>query len=311
MKVVFFATPNIAIKSFEFFINSSDYEVLALVVQKPKAQGRGRKIVDREITKIAKNHSILVLEPDRISKEPLIIEKLKELKADFFITFAFGQILSQEVLDIPKYGVINLHASLLPLLRGPSPIAQAIIEGHPYSGITAMKTVLELDAGDICLQEKIDIPIDMNVIELQEEISKKSPQLLDKTLKGLYNNSLSPIPQDHTKATFTKKITKEQKAIDWTKDALSIHNKIRAMYSINTNHTTYEGKIIKILQTQFQENESLNKQGQVIELDKTGITVGCAKGSVKIITLKPEGRGQMKARDWAMGSRIKKGDFFQ
>ncbi len=311
MKVVFFATPDIAIKSFEYFINSNNYKVLGLVVQKPKAQNRGKKVVERKITKIAKNALIPVFEPDRISKEPEIIEKLKKLEPDFFVTFAFGQILSQEVIDIPKFGVINLHASLLPQYRGPSPIAQAIIDGCSYSGITTMKTELELDAGDICLQEKIDIPLDMNVIELMEEISNKSPLLLDKTLKGLYNNTLKPTPQDHTKATFTKKILKEQKQIDWSYDAFNIHNKIRGMYLINTNHTKHNNKLIKILKTQFLENKTINKPGEIIEIDKEGIVVGSKQGTIKILTLKPEGKGEMKAFDWSMGSRIKKGDFFE
>ena len=170
IKVVFFATPNIALNSFNFFINSKDYDVLALVTQKAKAQNRGKKIVEREITKIAKENNITVFEPDKISREPDVIEKLKEMKPDFFVTFAFGQILSQEVIDIPKFATINLHASLLPEYRGANPIATAIIDGKKETGITTMKTVLELDAGDICLQEKIEITHEMNVIELMDKI---------------------------------------------------------------------------------------------------------------------------------------------
>ena len=136
IKVIFFATPDIALKSFDFFINSSDYEVLALVTQKAKAANRGNKIVERNITKIAKENNIPVFEPDKISREPEIIEQLKALKPDFSVTFAFGQILSQEVIDIPKFATINLHASLLPEYRGANPIAQSIIDGKTKTGIT-------------------------------------------------------------------------------------------------------------------------------------------------------------------------------
>ena len=161
IKIVFFATPDIALESFNFFINSPKYEVLALVTQKAKAANRGKKITQRNITLTAKENNIEVFEPDRISKEPDIIEKLKALKSDFFITFAFGQILSQEVIDIPKFGIINLHASLLPEYRGANPIAQSIIDGKTKTGITTMKTALELDSGDICLQDEIEITPNM------------------------------------------------------------------------------------------------------------------------------------------------------
>ena len=309
MKIIFAATPDIALKSFKYFIDLPEYEVLALITQKAKNQNRGNKIVERNITKMAKENNITVFEPDKISKDTEIIEKLKTLKPDFIITFAFGQILSQEVIDIPKFGIINLHASLLPKYRGANPISQAIMDGCTYSGVTTMKTALELDAGDICLQEKIEITPEMNVIELMEKISDISPKLLDKTLKGLYNSTLTPTKQNSEEATFTKKIKKEQKQIDWSMSAVDLHNKIRAMYKINTNHTTYNNKLIQILKTEpIELNEG--QIGEIVSVNKDGIIVKCGLNSLKIITVKPEGKGEMKAFDWANGARIKKGVFF-
>ena len=310
IRVVFLATPDITLKSFEYFINSSEYDVLALVTQKAKAQNRGNKVVERNITKIAKANNIPVFEPDKISRDKEIIASLEALKPDFFITFAFGQILSQEVIDIPKFATINLHASLLPELRGANPISAAIAEGKKYTGITTMKTVLELDAGDICLQEKIEISPDMNVIELMEIISDLSPMLLDKTLKGLYDNTLVPKKQDSTKATFTKKIKKEEKLIDWNTPAQTLHNKIRAMYKINTNHTVFNGKIIKVLKTTPLEMSCDAQSGEITDIKKDGIIVKCLDNTLKIITVKPEGKGEMPASAWANGARIKKGDIF-
>ena len=311
MKIVFFATPDIAINSFKYFINSSEYEVSALVTQKAKPQNRGKKIVERNITKIAKENSIPVFEPEKISSDVEIIKKLKALEADFFVTFAFGQILSQEVIDIPKFSTINLHASLLPQYRGANPIAQSIIEGNNITGITTMKTVLELDKGDICLQEKIEIPINMNVIELMEKISYLSPNLLDKTLKGLFDNTLKPTPQDETKATFTKKIRKEEKIIDWNNENINLHNKIRGMYQINTPHTTFNNKIIKILKTEIINKEYNAQNGEIVEILKDGIIVKCAYGAIKILKVKPEGKNEMLSSDWIRGARIKTGDKFQ
>lgn len=309
IKIVFFATPDIALESFKFFINSPDYEVLALVTQKAKPQNRGKKIVERNITRLAKENNIKVFEPIKISKEPEIINELKSLNADFFITFAFGQILSQEVIDIPKFDIINLHASLLPLYRGANPICQCIEDGAKYTGITTMKTVLALDSGDICLQEKIEIPLEMNVIDLMEKISSLSPELLDKTLKGLYNNTLKAIRQDDSKATFTKKIKKEEKLIDWNMNAFDLHNKIRSMYKINTNHTFFNGKIVKVLKTIPLEATNCSC-GMVEEVAKDGVIVGCKNGAIKLLVVKPEGKAEMQASAWACGARIKKGDCF-
>jgi len=308
IKVIFFATPDIALNSFEYFINSPDYDLQALVTIKPKAQNRGNKIVQRNITLLAKKNNIPVFEPDKISKEADVIESLKKFEADFFVTFAFGQILSQEVIDIPRIATINLHASLLPQYRGANPIAQAIIDGKTKTGITTMKTVLALDAGDICMQEEINITPEMNVIELMDEISKRSPILLDKTLKGLFEGNLKTICQDESCATFTKKIKKEEKAIDWNMNAYNLHNKIRGMYKINTNHTTFNNKIIKVLKTR-----PLNCCGEcceILDITKDGIVVGCSEGALEILKVKPEGKGEMNALDWARGARIKKGDKF-
>ncbi len=310
IKIVFFATPNIALKSFDFFIKSPDYEVLALVTQKAKPQNRGKRIVEREITKMAKENNIVVFEPDKISKEPEIIERLKLMQPDFFVTFAFGQILSQEVIDIPKFATINLHASLLPEYRGANPIASAIIEGKKETGITTMKTVLELDAGDICLQEKIEIAPEMNVVELMEKISELSPNILDKTLKGLFQGTLKTTAQDNSKATFTKKLQKEEKEINWQNSAQKLHDKIRGMYMINTNHACFKGRVVKVLKTEVLK-ENKGSAGEIIEISKNGVVVKCLEDALRLIIVKPEGKGEMNSFDWANGARIKEGDFFK
>ena len=308
IKVIFLATPDIALASFEYFINSPDYDVEALVTIKPKPQNRGNKIIPRNITLMAQKYNIPVFEPEKISKEPEIIKALKDLEPDFMITFAFGQILSQEVIDIPSIATINLHASLLPEYRGANPIAQAIIDGKDKTGITTMKTVLALDAGDICLQDVIEISPKMNVIELMKEISARSPKLLDKTLKGLYEGTLESVCQDENCATYTKKMKKEDKIIDWNMESNDLHNKIRGMYKINTNHTIFNNKIVKVLET--RPLDCCGEVCEVLDITKDGIIIGCAKGALELLTVKPEGKGEMKASDWARGARIKKGDKF-
>ena len=173
-----------------------------------------------------------------------------------------------------------------------------------------MKTVLALDAGDICMQDEITITPDMNVIELMKEISNRSPKLLDKTLKGLYEGTLECRAQVECDATFCKKMKKEEKVIDWNMEANDLHNKIRGMYQLNTNHTTFDNKIVKVLKTCIVEGIE-GCCGEVVEITKEGITVCCGKNAIKLLTVKPEGKGEMAAYAWANGARIQKGAKFQ
>src|SRR5574344_243193 len=195
IKVVFFATPDIAIKSLDLLQNSSEFDVQAIVCQPDRPSGRGHKILPPPVKSYAIEHKIEVLQPKSIRKEPDIINRLKELAPDFFVTFAFGQILSQEVLDIPKFETINLHASLLPKYRGANMIQRAIINGDKETGICTMITEAGLDCGDICLREKIQINCEMNFEQLHDVIADDSPELISKTLKQLYEGKLVSIPQ--------------------------------------------------------------------------------------------------------------------
>ena len=203
ISLVFFATPDIALNSFQSLINDDDFEVKALVTQPAKPNGRGKKVVDSNIKKEAIKHNIPVFEPYRISKEEEMIESIKAFNPDFFVTFAFGQILSQKVLDIPKFETINLHASLLPKYRGANPICECLLNGEEKTGVTTMITVLALDAGDICLTEEILLNKDTNYDTLSKEISLISPDLIKKTLKGLYDKTLVPKKQAECDATYT------------------------------------------------------------------------------------------------------------
>ena len=310
ISLIFFASPDIALPSFKKLIESPDFEVKALVTQPPKPAKRGKKIQDSSVKKLAVAHGIDVLEPVKIAKEPDIIEKLKSYSVDFFVTFAFGQILSQEVLDIPKFQTINLHASLLPKYRGANPICAALLSGDSVSGITTMVTVLELDAGDICLTEKISDVDKMDFPCLSREIAEKSPDLILKTLKGLYDKTLNPSPQGNCGVTFTKKLQKSDKELHFKNPANVLHNKVRALCGVNTCHFLYNSKIIKVLKTDFCDFSDCEnfEPGEVISVEKQGIAVKCADGAILLKTVKPEGKPEMPAYAWSLGSKIKTGD---
>lgn len=302
INIVFLGTPAIGLKSLEYLNNSDKFNVLAVVTQPDKPAGRGHKITMSPIKQYALANNIPVFQPKSIRKEPEIQNELKKLNPDFFVTFAFGQILSQDVLDIPKFATINLHASLLPKYRGANPIQRAIINGDKETGICTMITELGLDCGDVCLREVIKIPDDMTCVDLFNEISEKSPVLIEKTLIGLVDKTLTPQKQSEDGVCMANKLTKEETQIDWTKSAEDIHNLVRGIYKSPSAYFIYNGKIIKVLETKVIKEDG--DCAKFMKVSKDGVEVGCGKDCILLVKVKPEGKGEMFARDWANGQQI-------
>ncbi len=301
ISIVYFGTPDIGLPSLEHFYESDNFEVLAVVTQPDKPSGRGHKLTPSPIKVFALEHNIPIFQPKSIRKEPEIIQALKNLKPDFFVTFAFGQILSQEVLDIPKYETINLHVSLLPKYRGANPIQRAIINGDSETGICTMITELGLDCGDICMREPISITPAMNCMELFEICASHSPELLEKTLIGIKNGTLVPEKQCEDGVCFADKLRKEECEIDWNKTAQEIHNLVRGVYKCPGAFFKYQDKIIKVMETEVSDENLEGKNGDFVRFSKQGIDVKTASGVLRLIKVKPEGKGEMLARDWANG----------
>lgn len=299
INIVFFGTPKIALKSLEYLYNSDKINVLAVVTQPDKPAGRGHKLTMSPIKEFALSKGLPVFQPKSIRKSEETIEALKSLKPDFFVTFAFGQILSQEVLDIPKCETINLHASLLPKYRGANPIQRAIINGDTETGICTMITELGLDCGDVCMKKVIEITDTTTCVDLFEEISEKSPELLEKTLTGLVENTISPQKQCEEGVCFANKLDKEECLIDWNNDADSIHNLVRGIYKFPCAYFMHGDKIIKVLETKVLDGTGT--PGEFIHTGKEGIEVACGAKSILLIKIKPEGKGEMLARDWYNG----------
>ena len=301
IRVVFFGTPQIALKSLEYLYNSSEIDVVGVVTQPDKPAGRGNKVKMSPLKEFALANNLPVFQPKSIRKEPDIQEELKRLEPDFFVTFAFGQILSQDVLDIPKFETINLHASLLPKYRGANPIQRAIINGDTQTGICTMITELGLDCGDICLKELIDIPDSMTCVDLFEKISDDSPKLLEKTLIGLYNGEITPEAQCEDGVCIAPKLAKEETQIDWHKSAKSIHDLVRGVYKMPSAYFMYNGKIIKVLETRVVDE--CGECGEFVKVTKEGVQIGCGDKCLLLVKVKPEGKGEMSARDWYNGLR--------
>lgn len=299
IKIVFFGTPDIGLKSLEYLYNSDKIDILAVVTQPDKPAGRGHKLQMSPIKKFAVEKNIPVFQPKSIRKEFDIQEELKKLEPDFFVTFAFGQILSQEVLDIPKYETINLHASLLPRYRGANPIQRAIINGDKETGICTMITELGLDCGDICQKLVIPISDTMNCEELWNEIAEKSPKMIEETLERLKNKTLTPQKQCEDGVCMANKLTKEECLIDWTKTNTEIHNLIRGICRCPSAYFLFNEKIIKVIESEAVDGSG--EVGKIVNHSKEGVDIACGKGLLRLIKVKPEGKGEMFAKDWYNG----------
>ena len=304
------ATPQIAVNCLQKLLNFNDINIQAVVTQPDRPCGRGKKLTPPPVKEFALAHNIDVLQTDSLKNDEGLKSKLKELKPDFFITFAFGQLLTQEILDIPKFSTINLHASLLPEYRGANPIQRAIYDGKEETGITTMLTVLALDAGDICIQEKIKITPDMTDKELMDIISDKAPFVMYPTIKQLYNKTLVPQKQGEAGVTIAKKFKKEDAVLIWGKSAQELHNQVRSMTTWPCACTSINGKNIKILKTSVESVSSNYSAGEIVAITKEGISVATENGILVIKEIKPEGKPLMRAYDWTNGAKLKVGDRF-
>lgn len=317
MKVVFLGTPQIAVPSLEYLINKSDIEILAVVTQPDKPAGRGKCLTCSFVKQAAESVGIPVFCPKSIRKDEELIQKLKDLEPDFFITFAFGQILSQEVIDIPKFGTINLHASLLPKYRGANPIQAPIINGDKVTGVTTMLTEIGIDTGAIVIAKEIEITENMDSCELTKIIADISPDVIYRSIKGLYDGTITPVVQNHEEATHAPKVTKDDGILDWSESAINIHNKVRGYKPWPSAFAYVNGVCVKITETRLNkieiDKEKINFEnyGEIIGKIKTGINVLTGDGVITVTKVQPACKKEMPALSWYNGARLPEGTKFK
>lgn len=303
MKIVFMGTPNFAKICLEKLIKTH-HSILAVVTAKDKPSGRGNKITMPEVKKIALDNNIPVFQFEKIRFEG--VEILKNLNADIFVTASFGQILSQEILDIPKYGVINVHGSLLPKYRGASPIQTALLNGDKTTGVTIMKTDAGVDTGDIILQESFNIEDNDNCETLMTKCANVGGDLLIKALDLVKDNKALYKKQDERFATKTKMFKKENAKIDFSLTVLEICNKIRAYAPEPACYFKYENNIFQVYKAkQCSLALPLVESGTVVlSNSKSGLVVACADGFVEIEEIKPANKKMMPAKSYLNGHKI-------
>ena len=305
MRLVFLGTPDFAVNSLNAIINSR-HEVIAVVTQPDKPVGRKAILTASPVKECALSHGIKVLQYDKISKEG--IEDLKALAPDIMVTCAFGQILSQEVLDIAPKGVINVHGSLLPKYRGASPIQAAILNGETVSGVTIMQTERGVDSGDILLQEQTPIGEYETAGELFDKLSVIGAKLIVCALDGIENGTITPQKQDESLSTVVKMIKKQDALLDFSKPCEVLKNYVRAMYPWPVAFTYLNGKILKIYSCRIDNGNYRGETGEIVKADLNGIVVKCGEGALMLTELQAEGERRLSFRDFIIGRKIKLGD---
>lgn len=297
IKVVFMGTPEFSVPVLEGLIEN--YQVIGVVTQPDKVVGRKQEIKYSPIKEVALKHNIVVYQPERIRND---YQEIIDLTPDIIITCAYGQIIPKQLLEYPKYGCINVHASLLPKLRGGAPIHRAIIEGHAKTGITIMYMDEHMDTGDILSREELVIEKDFNVGILHDKLSIIGKKLLLETLPNLIEGKIKPIKQNNDEATYAYNIKREDELIDFNKKSLEIYNQIRGLNPFPGAYAILDGKIIKIYNSRITERMYTKKQnGEIVNIYDDGIGVSSSDYEIVITDIKIEGKKRMLVKDYLNG----------
>ncbi len=302
MKIVFMGTPDFSVNALENIVKAG-HDVVGVITQPDKPKGRGGKMQYTPVKEKALELGLDVYQPQRV-KETEFIEKLKEMNPDAIVVIAFGQILPKEILDMPKYGCINVHASLLPKYRGAAPIQWAVIDGEKETGVTTMYMNEGLDTGDII--DKVVVPIDKKETggSLFDKLAIEGGKLILKTLIELENGTAVRTPQDDSKSNYAGMINKQLGKIDFNKSANEIERLIRGLNPWPSAYTKMDGKTLKIWDADVDDSENDSAPGTITEVGKDFIRVATGKGSLKILELQLEGKKRMKTRDFLNGAKI-------
>lgn len=306
MKIIFMGTPEFAVPTLKACIDN--FNVCAVLTQPDKPKGRGKKIGISEVKEEALKHNIEIYQPVRLRNDRECIDKLKELSPDFIVVVAYGQLLSKEVLDIPRYGCINLHASLLPKYRGAAPINWCIIEGEKFSGNTTMLMDVGLDTGDILLQSRVEITDNMTAGELHDTLMADGADLMVETLNKMFEGTLTPVKQKDSESRYASMLNKEMARIDWNKEAAVIHNLVRGLNPWPIAYTMYKGMNMKVLNSRVLGSTKGETPGTIVNVGREGILTAAADKYILINEVQFPNSRRMTVEEYINGNTIDKGE---
>lgn len=309
MRVVFMGTPDFAVPTLEKLIEC--HQVVGVFTRTDKPKGRGQKLQFTPVKEKALENGIPVFQPKSLKMNSEAIDILKELKPDVIVVAAYGMILPKEILELPPLGCINVHASLLPDLRGAAPINWAIIRGYDKTGITTMLMGEGLDTGDILLKEETAIGENETAGELFDRLSVIGGELLIRTLEELKQGRIVPIPQDDSKSTYAPMLSKELGHINWNMDCRQVHNLIRGVNPWPGAYCFYEGKMLKILSAEYVDGPENGEPGKVLKSQKGMLEIGCKRGKIRIKQIQELGGKKMDIGAYLNGHTICEGYYLK
>lgn len=308
MRIVFMGTPDFAVGSLQALCESGKHEILAVVTQPDRPKGRGNKLLQTPVKEYALEQGLTVYQPQKV-KTPEFVELLHELQPELIVVAAFGQFLSKEILELPKYGCINVHASLLPKYRGAAPIQYAIIKGEKESGVTIMQMDIGMDTG--AMLDKVVVPIEENTTmgELHDALREQGAALLLQVIDKIATGTAVAEPQDNEQATYATLLDRSMEHIDWSKTAQEVHNLIRGFNPAPSTFTKLpNGKSLKIWGSKMTDKSSAAAAGTVIETGKHSFFVACGDGVLEITEVQPESKKRMPAQVFLNGRGVQEGD---
>lgn len=306
LNIVFMGTPEFAVPSLEKLIEFG-HNVMLVITQPDKPRGRGKKISYSPVKECAIKNNIDVFQPQKLKNNKEVFDKLRKLNPDLIVVAAYGKILPEEILQIPRYGCINVHASLLPKYRGAAPINWAVINGEKETGITIMYMEKGLDTGDILLQKSIPILEEDNSETVHDKLAVLGGNALIEAINKMVDGALKPVKQDDSKATYAPILEKSIGLIDWQKSAVEIKNLVRGLRPWPVAYTYYKGNMLKIWAAEVYSYEGKEKPGTVITTG-SALIVKCGKDALKILEIQSEGKRRMTVEEFLRGHTIAKGE---
>ena len=309
MVVVFFGTPQFAVPTLRRLLDSA-HSVAGVITQPDRPRGRGQKITHAPVKALALERGIPVYQPDRL-KPPEVADTLRGWQADLGVVAAYGRIIPEHLLTIPRLGMINVHASLLPKYRGAAPVHRAVINGDSQTGVTIMRVVKELDAGGMFAKVTRPIRPDETSDVVETALSEMGAELLVTVVDQLVSGTAREEPQDDAQATYAPRLTKEEGLIDWTRSASEIHNRIRGLYPWPHAYTFFKATRLIVLRSEVATaGATAASPGTILRVTSEAIHVATGDGALAMLDVQPEGRRAMRAHDFLLGHRLAAGETF-
>jgi methionyl-tRNA formyltransferase len=313
LNIVFFGTPRFAVPTLRHLLSSS-HNVVGVVTQPDRPSGRGRHVTHAAVKTLALEHRIPILQPDRL-KPPEVADALRAWQPDLGVVAAYGRIIPEHLLTIPRLGMINVHASLLPKYRGAAPVHRAVINGDRETGVTIMRVIKDLDAGAVFAKATLPIGVDDTSDVVEQELAELGARLLVTVVDQMAAGTAREEEQDASQATYADKLTKEEGLIDWSQSARTIHNQVRGLYPWPHSYTYLNGERLIVWRTRVEDSARREAApytgpGTIIDISTNAIRVATGVGDLEILELQREGKRPMPVREFLTGHSISAGDRF-